>query len=149
MKPRLDYYKAAPQTIDAVSALAESLKESFPDKKLKALVELRVSQINGCAYCVDLHSTQARALGETAQRLDCLVVWREVPFFTDRERAAFAWAEAITLLADTHAPDAVFAEAAAVFAPAELVLLTAVVGTMNLWNRISVGFRGLPPARSA
>jgi AhpD family alkylhydroperoxidase len=105
MNPRISHQKASPETFDAISKAAAHLAQAFPDHKLKALVEVRVSQINGCAFCLDMHSNQARALGETQQRLDCLIAWREVPFYSEKERAALAWAEAITLVSETHAPD--------------------------------------------
>jgi len=141
MEKRLDYYPAAPKTLDRILALGSHLQREFPDAKLKALVELRVSQINGCAYCVNQHSGEARALGEAQQRLDCLPVWREVTFFTDKERAAFAWAESVTLVATTHVPDEVYAEAKAHFSDEELTMLTIVIATMNLWNRLAISFR--------
>lgn len=147
MKPRLDYYHASPAMIDRLSQLSSQRQTAFTDEKLKALVELRVSQINGCAYCIDLHSHQARLLGERQQRLDCLPVWREVDFFDDRERAAFAWAESVTLVSQTHVPDDVFAEASRHYSNEELVQLTIVIGLMNLWNRISISFRNTPELR--
>ncbi len=149
MSKRLNYYQASPATIDGLAAFGEQLAASFGDPKLKALVELRVSQINGCAFCIDLHSTEARKLGEHAQRLDCLPVWREVSFYSDREKAAFAWAEAVTLVSQTHVPDDVYAEAKAYFTDKELVELTAIIGAMNVWNRISISFRNAPEARIA
>lgn len=117
------------------------------DKKLRAMVELRVSQINGCVYCVDLHANQARAAGESQQRLDCIAVWREYPFFEDSERAAFAWAEAVTHLADTNAPDDLYDNLKAHFSEQQIVDLTLIVSLMNAWNRLAVGFRHLPDAR--
>lgn len=141
MEKRLDYYQAAPKTLDRILALGSHLQREFPDPKLKALVELRVSQINGCAYCVNKHSREARELGEVQQRLDCLPVWREVPFFTDKERAAFAWAESVTLVAATHVPDEVYQEVRQHFPEEELTLLTIAIATMNLWNRLAISFR--------
>lgn len=149
MNQRLNYYQASPATIDGLAAYSAQLAKSFGDPKLKALVELRVSQLNGCAYCIDLHSTEARKLGERAQRLDCLSVWREVDFYSDREKAAFAWAEAVTLVAQSRVPDDVYAEAKAHFTDAELVVLTAVIGAMNVWNRIAISFRNEPATRTA
>ena len=148
MNKRIQYYQASHKTIDGLSAFSEQLAESFADSKLKALVELRVSQINGCAFCIDLHSTEARKLGENPQRLDCLSVWREVGFYSPRERAAFAWAEAVTLVAQTHVPDEVYAEAKEHFTDGELVVLTAIIGAMNVWNRISISFRNAPAPRA-
>lgn len=147
MNPRLDYYQASPATIGALSAFSVQLAKSFGDPKLKALVDLRVSQINGCAYCVDLHSTEARKLGEHAQRLDCLTVWREVSFYSDREKAALAWAEAVTLISHGGVADEVYAQAKAHFTDEELVLLTAMIGAMNAWNRFAISFRKGPASR--
>lgn len=147
MSPRLNYRQASPATIDGLSAYNAQLSKTFADPKLKALVELRVSQMNGCAFCVDMHSAEARRLGEPAQRLDCLSVWREVGFYSDRERAAFAWAEAVTRAAETRVPNEVYAEGMAHFSDEELVVLTAIVGVINAWNRIAITFRATPPAR--
>jgi len=114
---------------------------------------MRASQINGCAYCLDMHSIDARAAGETEQRLYTLDAWRETPFFTDRERAALAWTEAVTLIAHTHAPDDVYADLQKQFTEKEIVDLTFVVGTINLWNRLAISTRAVPghykPARAA
>lgn len=147
MNKRLDYYKASPATIDGLAAFSGQLAASFDDPKLKALVELRVSQINGCGYCIDLHSMEARKLGEHAQRLDCLAVWREVSFYSDREKAAFAWTEAVTLVAQTRVPDDVYAVARSHFTDEQLVVLTGIIGAMNVWNRVSISFRKEPPTR--
>lgn len=118
------------------------------DSKLRALLELRVSQINGCAYCVDMHSTQARSHGETQQRLDCVAVWWECDFFDAAERAALAWAEALTKISETHAPDAVYDALAPHFSPEQIVDLTFIIATMNAWNRIAVGHRTRPSRRA-
>ena len=149
MNPRIAYAKASPETYDAISKVGAHLAQAFPDHRLKALVELRVSQINGCAFCLDMHSNQARALGEAQQRLDCLSAWREVSFYTEKERAALAWAEAITLVSETHVPDEVYEEAKRHFSEKELVDLTAVIGVMNLWNRLSISFRAQPREKPA
>lgn len=148
MHPRLPYAKVAPETVDVFTKAAAHLGRTFADHKLKALVELRVSQINGCAYCLDLHSHQARTLGETQQRLDCLAAWDEVYLYTDRERAALALAESITRVSETHVPDDIYESAKAHFGEKELVDLIAVIAMMNLWNRISISFRAQPPDRS-
>jgi len=147
MKARLKYAASAPATIEALSRLSSHSESEFADHKLKVLVELRVSQINGCAYCIDLHSHQARELGEKQQRLDCLPVWREVDFFDVREQAAFAWAEAVTLVAKSRVPDELFTEVARQFTDKELVQLTVIIGLMNVWNRISISFRNAPAER--
>lgn len=139
---RLDYAALNDKATNAIIGVGKYLGSI--DKKLRALVELRVSQINGCVYCVDLHSTEARAEGETQQRLDCLPVWREAKFFDERERAALDWAEAVTLIADTHAPDVTYNALANHFNEQEIVDLTLIVSRMNALNRLAVGFRHLP-----
>jgi AhpD family alkylhydroperoxidase len=146
MKKRLEYYQADPKTIDALSAVSRALAGTFADPKLKALLELRVSQINGCAYCVNLHSIEARQRGERQQRLDCLPVWREVEFFDARERAALDWAESVTLIAGGSVSDELFRTLREHFSDTEIVQLTAIVGLMNVWNRLSISFRNTPAA---
>jgi AhpD family alkylhydroperoxidase len=130
----------------ALMALEGTLAKLSIEPPLIDLVKLRASQINGCAYCVDLHSRDLRKNGETERRLYAVVVWREAPFFTPRERAAFAWTEALTRLPDTHAPDEAYAEMRAQFSEQESVDLTLVIGAINVWNRYGVGFRLSPPA---
>jgi AhpD family alkylhydroperoxidase len=110
-------------------------------------VKLRASQINGCAYCVDLHSSDLRKEGETDQRLFGLTVWRETPFYTPRERAALAWTEALTLISQTHAPDAEYEALAEQFDERERVNLTLAIGAINTWNRLAIGFRKLPATK--
>jgi AhpD family alkylhydroperoxidase len=139
--------KTAPDAVKAFSTGTGYLDSSSIEPKLRRMVELRVSQINGCAFCVDLHSRQLRDLGETEQRIDCLVVWREVPFYDERERAALEWAEAVTLVKETHAPDSAYEIASAQFTEKELVDLTWVIANMNMWNRIAIGFRRVPGKR--
>jgi AhpD family alkylhydroperoxidase len=119
-------------------------KSSKLEPSLLELVRMRASQINGCAYCIDMHSKDARAEGETEQRLYALDAWRETPFFTDRERAALAWTEAVTQVAEGHVPDAVFEEARKRFTEEELVNLTLAVVTINGWNRLAISFRAVP-----
>ena len=114
------------------------------DHKMMELVKMRASQINGCAYCLDMHSQDARAAGETEARLHVLAAWHEAPFYTDRERAALAWTEAVTLVADTHVPDEAYEEARKHFSEKELVDLTRAIVTINGWNRLCVAFR-VPP----
>src|SRR6478752_5595776 len=111
------------------------------DKRLFTLVKIRASQINGCAYCIDMHTKEARAAGETEQRIYALSAWRETPFFTARERAALEWTEAVTLVSETHVPDEVYARVAQHFDEAEMVALTFAVVVINSWNRLSVSFR--------
>jgi len=113
-------------------------------EKALGLLEFRVSQINGCAYCLDMHSKDLRAAGETEQRLYLLEAWRESPFYTDRERAALAWAEAVTLVTEGHVPDEVFAQARKQFSEEELANLTLAVVAINGWNRLNIAFRTMP-----
>jgi AhpD family alkylhydroperoxidase len=147
MSERIAYRTVRPETYQALLAVHHYLSKAFPDAKLRALIEIRASQINGCAYCLDLHTTEARQLGETQQRLDCLAAWRESPFFSERERAALAWTEAITHVAETRVPDEIYNEVRKHFAETELVDLTAAIGMINLWNRLSIAFRSEPKER--
>lgn len=147
MSERISYRTVRPETYQVLAAVHQHLAKAFPDAKLRALIEIRVSQINGCAFCLDMHATEARHLGETQQRLDCLAAWREAPFFTERERAALAWAEAITNVAETRVPDEVYEAVKVHFPEKELVDLTAAIGMINLWNRLSVAFRIAPKER--
>lgn len=145
MQSRLDTEKVAPGALKAMLALeGYTRKSSKLDPPLLELVRFRASQINGCAYCLDMHSKDARANGESEQRLYALSAWRETPFFTDRERAALAWTEAITLISETHAPDSVYAEARQFFSEEELVNLTLAIATVNSWNRLAIAFRTVP-----
>lgn len=144
MEPRLDFYKAGPDAMKAMGALEQRIAKCALEKPLVELVRLRASQINGCAYCVDLHAADARKAGEDARRLAALPVWHETPFFSDRERAALAWTEAVTRVADTHVPDAVWALMPPQFTPEEIVDLTLLVSTINAWNRFAIAFRKLP-----
>ncbi len=147
MIKRLNYLEINSKATDGLAALNKQIASI--DNKLRALVELRVSQINGCVYCVDLHSEQARAAGETQQRLDCLAVWHECSFFDESERAALAWAEAVTRLPDTNAPDNVYESLKEYFSEQQIVDLTLIISLMNVWNRLAVGFRHLPDARGS
>ena len=137
-------FKSAPEGIKAMMALEASFKNSGLDSGLLELVRLRVSQINGCAYCIRMHATDLRKGGETETRLDLLPAWREAPIYSDRERAAFGWAEALTLLAETGAPDEDYNRLRAEFSEEEQVQLTLVIGAINAWNRLQVGFRAVP-----
>lgn len=145
MIERLDYVSINGAAI-ASMAKAKTCMTSI-DERLRAILELRVSQINGCVYCVDLHTTQARAAGETQQRLDCLAVWHEGPLFDEREKAAFAWAEAITLISDRGAPKQLFDALSAHFTEAQIVDLTLIIAQMNAWNRLAIGFGHVPELR--
>ncbi len=144
MEQRIDFYRASPEAIRALMALEGATAKLGLDTGLLELVKLRASQINGCAYCLDMHSTELRSLGESERRLAALPAWRETPFFTPRERAALAWTEALTLLPQTRAPDADYALLREEFSEREMVDLTLAIGTINTWNRLAVGFRKLP-----
>jgi uncharacterized peroxidase-related enzyme len=141
---RINYQQLAPEAVSKLGAVTKYLESSSLDPLLRALVEIRVSQINGCVYCVDLHTEQARRLGETQQRLDTLPVWHEAPYFDERERAALTWAEALTHVSDTHAPDADYDHLCGYFSEKEIVDLSIAIAVMNAWNRISIGFRRVP-----
>ena len=138
---RLRYPKVAPDAYRAMLALEEYARSAGIEASLLELVKLRASYLNGCAYCVDMHTKDARAAGETEQRLYAVPVWRETPFFTPRERAALAWTEAVTELGREGVPDEVYEEARGQFDEAELVRLTMAVIAINGWNRLSVAFR--------
>ena len=144
MHSRLDIQKVAPQAYRVMAGLETYVRNSGLEPALLKLVKLRASQINGCAFCIDMHTKDARADGETEQRLYALTAWRETPFFTDRERAALAWTEAVTLINETHAPDDVYDEVRQRFTEEELVNLTMTVVTINGWNRLMIGFRAVP-----
>lgn len=144
MKPRMDFYKASPGALQAMLGLEKQIDKSGIEKPLAELVRLRASQINGCAYCADMHATDARKGGETDRRLDTLVAWRETPFFTDRERAALAWTESLTLVAETHVPDEVWNVVRPHFSDQELADLTLLIVAINGWNRFAVGLRKMP-----
>lgn len=147
MSRRIAYFQVAPDAVKTLSAARPYIKASDIDPRLRALVELRASQINGCAYCVDLHSREARQAGVSQQRLDCLPVWKETTFFNERERAALAWAESVTLVSQTGVPDEVYEEARRHFSDKELVDLTLIISVINAWNRIAVSFRHGQSAR--
>ncbi len=138
---RIDYRRAMPEAVEAMIGLEEAVAASGLEPELLELVRTRASQLNGCAYCLDMHTKDARARGEAEQRLHLLAAWREAPFYTPRERAALAWCEALTLLPQTGAPDDVYAEAAAELDERELVALTLAIVAINGWNRLAVGFR--------
>jgi len=145
MQPRLDGQKVAPAAFHAVLGLEEYIRKSSRlEPSLLELVRMRASQINGCAYCLDMHSKDARARGETEQRLYALNAWSETPFFSDRERAALAWTEAVTLVSQSHVPDSVYEEVREHFTEDELVHLTLAISTINVWNRLCISFRVVP-----
>jgi AhpD family alkylhydroperoxidase len=144
MQPRIDFYTASPDGLKAMIALETAVSKLPLEKSLIELVKLRASQINGCAFCLDMHTADARKGGETERRLYTLSAWRETPFFTPRERAALAWTESLTQLSLTHAPDEDYALLSAEFSPKEMVDLTVAISTINSWNRLAVGFRKMP-----
>lgn len=141
MKQRIDYIRVSSTGIQALRELDASVKESGLEPPLLELLKIRASQVNGCAYCLDMHTKVARAHGESEQRLYCLDAWREAPFYTERERAALAWTEAVTLVADGHVPDEMFEAARTQFSEKEMVDLTLAVVTINAWNRLAISFR--------
>ena len=144
MQPRMAYAKVAPGVYKTMLALESYLNDCGLERALLDLVRLRASQINGCAFCIDMHWKDLRAAGESEQRLYELNAWRETPFYTDRERAALAWTEAVTLITDGHVPDEVYAQARAQFSEAELANLTLAVVAINGWNRLAISFRTVP-----
>jgi AhpD family alkylhydroperoxidase len=141
---RMNYAKAAPGVMKAMDGLETYLANCGLEPALTDLVKLRASQINGCAYCVDMHSLDARAGGETEQRLYALPVWQETPFFSERERAALLWTEKLTLISIDHVPDEVYAQVRPHFTDEELANLTLVITTINAWNRFALTFRDVP-----
>jgi AhpD family alkylhydroperoxidase len=149
MKPRLNPYQAAPDAMKAVGALESYVQGSGLEPGLIDLVKTRASQINGCAFCLHMHTSEARRRGETEERLYLLDAWRESPLYSERERAALAWTEAVTLVSQTHVPDAVYEEVRRTFSEEELVKLTVLITAINAWNRIAISFRSVHPTRSA
>jgi len=148
MKPRMNFYQAAPETIKALVAVENQICASGLEQSLIELVKTRASQINGCAYCINMHTEDARKHGETEQRLYLLNAWRESPLYSERERAALAWTEALTLISEAHAPDADYEAVRAQFSDTELVNLTTLIGAINAWNRIAIGFRAVHPVKA-
>ena len=149
---RIDYQQTFPDGAKAMTSLEAAVRRSGLEPLLCELVKLRVSQINGCAYCLDMHSKDALARGETDQRLFLLDAWRETPFYSDRERAALLWCETLTLISERGAPDDVYEEVRTEFSEEELVNLTLAIVTINAWNRIAIGFQadvgGYDPAKN-
>ena len=144
MQERINYQKFAHEPLHNLLAIERYLTQSSIEPKLLHLLKLRASQINGCAYCIDMHSKDARAAGESEQRLYALDAWRETPFYTDRERAALEWAEALTLISVTHAPDESYDRVRAHFSEQEIVDLVYAISMINTWNRIAISTRALP-----
>ena len=148
MKARLIPYDVAPGALKPMIELEKTLKNSGLEHGLIELVKTRASQINGCAYCIHMHTKDARSAGETEERLYLLNAWRESPLYSERERAALAWTEALTLVAETHAPDQDYEELSRHFTPAEQVNLTLLIGAINAWNRLAIGFRSVHPVEA-
>jgi alkylhydroperoxidase AhpD family core domain len=141
---RIEYFKVKPEMINRLRAITQEQKEFSIDGRLRALVELRVSQISGCVFCTDLHAREALELGESPQRLNTLVVWRESPFFDEREKAALAWAESLTLISETHAGETEYQTILKFFTDQEVVELSLAISLANFWNRMAGGFRRMP-----
>src|ERR1700743_2419409 len=148
MEHRINAFEKGQGAMKALFGLGAYLAKSPVEQQLLDLVYFRVSQVNGCAYCLDMHSKDLRAMGETEQRLYMLDAWREAPLYTDRERAALAWTEAVTLISETHAPDDVDNDVRAHFSEAETVNLTMLIATINAWNRLAISFRAVPPVNA-
>ena len=152
MEPRIDYLKTARGAYHAMLGIEHYLQQCGLEESLQNLIKLRVSQVNGCAYCIDMHWKDLRAAGESEQRLYGLDAWEESPYYTDRERAALAWAESVTNIQDGHVPDAVFEHVRKFFTDQELADLTLAVTAINSWNRLAIAARTIPgtyePAKS-
>jgi AhpD family alkylhydroperoxidase len=148
LKARLIPFEVAPGALKPMIELEKNLKNSGLEHSLIELVKTRASQINGCAYCIHMHTKDARANGESEERLYLLSAWRESPLYSDRERAALAWTEALTLVSETHAPDEDYEELSRHFTPEEQVKLTLLIGAINTWNRIAIGFRSIHPVEA-
>ena len=148
MHQRVSFPKTVPETYAAIRDLDAMVQRGGLEKSLIELVKMRASQINGCAFCLDMHARDARKQGETEQRLYLLNAWRETPYYSERERAALAWTECLTRLPTDGAPDAAYEALAAVFSPVEIANLTALIGVINIWNRVAVGL-GWPMPRAA
>lgn len=144
MTPRINYQAASPKALHAMFGLERYVNESGLEPALIELVKIRASYINGCAYCIDMHTKDARLAGETEQRIYAIPVWHETPFFTPKERAALAWTEAVTKVSETGVPDSAFEEVKAHFTQSEIVDLTMAIVAINGWNRLAVSFRTEP-----
>lgn len=144
MKPRIDYKQVAPAAFQAMRAFETFVHSCGLEPTLLELIKIRASQINGCAYCLDMHTKDTRAQGETEQRIYALNAWRETPFFTEKERAALAWTEAVTQVAESQVPDEVYELARKYFDARELVNVTAAIIAINGWNRLAISFRSVP-----
>ncbi|MGS1093698.1 carboxymuconolactone decarboxylase family protein [Aquamicrobium terrae] len=149
MEQRLDFFAAAPELMKSVIALNQAVEKCGLERSLLHLIKLRASQINGCSFCVDMHSREARQDGESEQRLYLVAAWKESPLFTARERAALAWVETVTQVADAGVPDDLYAATLEHFSEQELVKLTVATGMINTWNRLCVSFHALHPVEVA
>ena len=149
MKPRLQFFNAEPELMKQVVALNEKVDNCGLEHSLLHLVKLRASQLNGCSYCVHMHTSDARRDGESETRLYLVSAWRESPLFSERERAALAWTETLTKLAGNHVDDAAYEETRAHFSEDEMVRLSVAIGMINVWNRLCTGFRSVHPVESA
>jgi AhpD family alkylhydroperoxidase len=149
MQSRLNFIQAAPEIVKAVLALSEAVKNCGLEPSLQELVKLRASQMNGCAFCIEMHAREARQQGESEERLYLLNAWRESPLYTARERAALGWVEALTRLPEGGVPDEVYEAARREFSEEEMVKLSVAIGLINTWNRINVGFRTVHPVQQA
>lgn len=145
MQPRLNPFRACPEAYEAIRNLNTYVEECGLEPSLLGLVKIRASQINGCAYCINMHVKEARRAGVSEQRLHLIAAWRESPLYSDRERAALAWTEALTLIAETGAPDRDYEALGAQFSESEVVKLSVAIGLINLWNRLAVGARLVHP----
>lgn len=137
---RINYREVAPHTFKAMLGLEKALGESLLEPLLHELVKIRASQLNGCAYCVDLHSSESLKSGDSVRRLLALTTWQETPFFSERERAALLWTETLTLVSERHASEAIYRQVAGHFSDREMAELTFAIATINAWNRLGVGF---------
>jgi AhpD family alkylhydroperoxidase len=145
MKARLDYFAAAPTAMNAMLDFEKSVAGSGLEHSLIDLVKTRASQINGCAFCIHMHTRDARKRGETEERLYLLSAWRESPLYSERERAALAWTEVLTLIAETNAPDEAYEAIKECFSEEEQVKLSLLIAAINSWNRLAIGFRSVHP----
>jgi AhpD family alkylhydroperoxidase len=144
MEPSLNFFKSGPEAMKAMAGLDQQIARSGLEKSLVELVRLRASQLNGSAYCIDVHTADGRKAGESERRLATVAAWRETPFFNERERAGLEWTESVTLVADTHVPDDIWKRVVPSFTSTELVDLTLLVATIDAWNRFAIAFRKLP-----
>lgn len=144
MKERLNYKDVSPDAIKAMRVVEKYVRESGLERSLYELVKIRASQINGCAYCIDMHTKDARIAGETEQRIYALSAWRETPFYSERERAALAWTEALTLISENDVPDDLYETVSKQFSEKEMVDLTMAIIAINGWNRLAISFRTVP-----